>query len=131
MEKPMRTSFFNHLLINGSNTPSSTRMTKKRQLQSLKRWIIVPLGGVVFVVGLVLFPLPIPFGLILMLLGLFMMASNPFVLRFLRRTRSRFPAISAKLRDATPHLPAFLARFLRRTDSPKRTKPAGEPDQAS
>jgi len=91
----------------------------KRQHIALRRWIFVPAGALIFIIGLVVFPLPIPLGLIMMIFGLFMMASNPTVMRFLRRTRARFPVVSRKLREVTPHLPRFLARFLRRTDSKK------------
>ncbi len=97
----------------------------RRQHQTLKRWLLVPLGAVLFIIGLILFPLPIPFGLMLMILGLFLMAYNPVVLRFLKRTRAKFPVFSRKLKDVTPHLPAFLARFLRRTET--RARRAGEP----
>ena len=83
-------------------------------------WVIV--GGIIFVVAIPLTISPIPIGAILMVLGLFMMSAHPLVLRQLRRARSKYPSFSAKLRKITPHMPAFLARFLRRTDAGERKK---------
>lgn len=92
-------------------------MTKRARIKALQRWIYVPAGVVLFTAGLIVFPLPIPLGLIMMIMGLFLMAYNPLVLKFLRRMRARFPGVSKKLREVTPHLPGFLARFLKRTES--------------
>ena len=44
----------------------------------LKKSILLSVGGIIFVIGLILFPLPVPFGLPTMILGLAIMfkASN-------------------------------------------------------
>ncbi len=92
----------------------------KRLWKQTLRWVSLPIGVVLFAVGAVLFPLPIPLGAILMVLGLFVAAFNPLVLRRLRRIRKRFPKASAKIRAITPHMPGFLRKFLNRTDLDKR-----------
>ncbi|MBO6506001.1 MAG: hypothetical protein JJ960_00715 [Kordiimonadaceae bacterium] len=95
-----------------------------KKLKYLLRWVALPVGIVIFAVGLVTFPLPLPTGLILMVVGLTVMAINPLVLRWVKRTRPRFPELNAKIRSITPHMPTFVRRFLSRTDSQqKRQKP--------
>lgn len=89
----------------------------QKTLKYLLRWAALPIGMIIFVVGLVTFPLPLPTGLILMVVGLTVMAINPLVLRWVKRTRPRYPKANAKIRSITPHMPAFIRRFLRRTDS--------------
>ncbi len=44
----------------------------------LKKSLLLGIGGVVFVIGMILFPLPVPFGLPVMIIGLAIMfkASN-------------------------------------------------------
>ena len=91
-------------------------MTVKRL--TMWGWVIV--GGIIFIVAVPLTISPIPFGAPLLVLGLFMMSTHPYVLRLLRRARSKFPAFSQKLRNITPMMPEFLAKFLRRTDSSAR-----------
>lgn len=88
-----------------------------KTLKYLLRWAALPVGMIIFVVGFVTFPLPLPTGIILMAVGLTVMAINPLVLRWVKRTRPRFPVMNAKLRSITPHMPTFIRRFLRRTDS--------------
>ena len=90
-----------------------------KTLKYLLRWTALPVGMIFFVVGFVTFPLPLPTGIILMAVGLTIMAINPLVLRWVKRTRPRFPVVNAKLRSITPHMPTFIRRFLRRTDSPQ------------
>ena len=91
-------------------------MTSKR----LIRWLSLPAGVIIFFVGAVLFPLPIPLGVFLMVLGLAVAATNPLVLRFLKRMRKRFPRINHTLRGITHHMPPFIRRILNRTDSSHR-----------
>lgn len=105
----------------------STFMTDMMEKQGKRLWrntlrvVALPLGALLFVIGLVLFPLPIPLGLVMMMLGLFLAATNPRVLRWLRNLRSQFPEVSQRLKEATPHMPGFLQRFLKRTEKPTRT----------
>lgn len=91
-------------------------MNKKR-VKFLLRWIALPVSVILLLLGAITLPLPIPTGLILIGLGLAVAAFNPRMLRFIKRTRGRFPATNARIRAITPRLPAFLQRILTRTDS--------------
>ena len=91
-------------------------------MKVVKKWVMLSVGLVIFIIGAILFPLPIPFGLILMIIGLSMMATHPAVLRFLRRVRNRFPKVSARLHQVTPHLPGPLKRFIRSTEMPRKKR---------
>ncbi|MCK0068858.1 hypothetical protein [Kordiimonas laminariae] len=89
----------------------------RQPIKKLLRWAALPVGGLVFIVGAITFPLPLPTGLILMVVGIAIACINPLVLRWVKRKRKNFPETNEKLRKAEPHLPAFLRRFLRRTDT--------------
>ena len=95
------------------------------------RWAALLVGLVIFAIGTVLLPLPIPLGIIFMVIGLFIASFNPLVMRWIQRTRRRSPRVNAHLRAATPHLPGFLRHFVERTDFPSRPSPSRQkPDQA-
>lgn len=96
-------------------------MTNKR-LKFILRWIALPLSIILLVLGALTLPLPLPTGVILIALGLGVAAFNPLMLRFIRRTRGRFPKVNARIRQATPHLPGFIQRILNRTDSRRRDR---------
>ena len=93
----------------------------KKYLKFLLRWVALPLSIFLLILGAITLPLPIPTGALLIGLGLGVAAFNPRMLRFIRRTRRRFPRMNAKIRHATPHFPEFIQRVLRRTDSQHRT----------
>ena len=92
-------------------------MHRKRIL----RWAALPAGLTIFIVGAVTFPLPLPTGLILMATGLAIAAFNPLVLRWIKRTRKKFPRVNKKIRGITPHMPHFLKRLLQRTDTTSKS----------
>ncbi|WP_417461448.1 hypothetical protein [Kordiimonas sp.] len=96
-------------------------MTNKR-LKFILRWVAIPLSIILLVLGALTLPLPIPTGVILIALGLAVAAFNPRMLKFIRRTRGRFPKTNARIRQATPHLPGFIQRILTRTDSRRRDR---------
>lgn len=85
--------------------------------RTIRRWAVLPIGAIVFMIGALTFPLPIPTGLALMVTGIAIAAINPLVLRWFKRKRKRFPRANANIRRMTPHMPAFLQRILKRTDS--------------
>ncbi|WP_262689563.1 hypothetical protein [Kordiimonas aestuarii] len=91
-------------------------MNKKR-LKFLLRWIALPLSIFFLVLGAITLPLPLPTGALLIGLGLAVAAFNPLMLRFIKRTRSRYPRANARIRAITPRLPLFLRRILTRTDN--------------
>lgn len=84
------------------------------------RWIALPVASVLLVLGAITLPLPLPTGIILIALGLAVATFNPLMLRWIKRARRRHPETSAKIRNVTPMLPAFLRRILNRTDTPVR-----------
>jgi hypothetical protein len=90
----------------------------RKPLKYMMRWIALPAGLLIIIVGAITFPLPVPTGLTLMVVGMTVAAFNPLVLRWLKRTRKRFPKANARIRRVAPHLPEFVRRVLRRTDTP-------------
>ena len=86
-------------------------------MKTLLQWIALPIGLIIFSVGAITFPLPIPTGLILMLLGLSVAALNPLMLRWLKKKRKLYPEANQKIRRVAPRLPKFIQRILRKTDS--------------
>lgn len=84
------------------------------------RWTALPVAFFLLVLGAITLPLPLPTGIILIALGLAVATFNPLMLRWIKRVRRRYPETSAKIRNVTPMLPAFLRRILNRTDSPVR-----------
>jgi len=89
-------------------------------MKSVKRWIALPLGGLIFLIGLILFPLPIPLGVPFMVIGLAILAFHPVMRRALRRWRGRHPEANRRIGAIAPHLPAFLQRFVHSTQPPVR-----------
>lgn len=96
-------------------------------MKSIKRWIALPLGALIFLIGAILFPLPIPLGIPLMVIGLAVLALNPLMLRAFRRWRGRHPEASRRIGAVVPHLPAFLRRIAHRTTPPVRKAPGAPP----
>jgi len=90
------------------------------RLKHIIRWLALPVGLVIFLLGAITFPLPLPTGLILMVFGLAIAAINPIILRWVKRTRKKYPQANQKIRKVTPHVPGFLGRMLKRTDNPER-----------
>lgn len=74
--------------------------------------------GLVFVlVGLVLWPLPIPFGLLLVLVGLMMLIPvSPATADAVKALRRRAPALDRWLKQLARRLPAPYRRILRKTE---------------
>lgn len=72
---------------------------------------------VLIVVGLILFPLPIPFGLALIVIGLAMLvSSSPATARWLKGIRRRNRGTDRAIRTIETGLPEVLAGPLRTTD---------------
>ncbi|MEX0299814.1 MAG: hypothetical protein AB3N28_12155 [Kordiimonas sp.] len=86
-------------------------------MKTLIRWIALPVGLLIFVIGAITFPLPIPTGIILMIVGLSIAALNPMVLRWLKATRKKFPEASLRIQRIAPYMPKFVRRIIRKTDS--------------
>ena len=86
-------------------------------MKTLIRWIALPIGLIIFFIGAVTFPLPIPTGLILMVIGISIAALNPAMLRWLKKTRKKYPKTNFHIRRLAPYMPRFVQRVIRRTDS--------------
>ena len=88
-----------------------------KPIKKLLRWAALPVGLGIFMAGIPMFLLPIPLGLVMMIVGLAIAAFNPLVLRWIKRMRTRYPESNMKIRRLAPHMPSFIRRVLRRTDS--------------
>lgn len=88
-----------------------------KPIKRLLRWVALPVALVLLIVGAVTLPLPLPTGVILIALGLTVAAFNPLMMRWIKRTRARYPEANLTIRRVTPHMPSFIRRVLRRTDS--------------
>ena len=81
-------------------------------------------GGVCMAAGLATVWLPIPTGLILMVIGLtLLIASSPTIAARARLLRQRNHGLDEKLNRAEPYLPAQMQKVLAKT-KPNRTKSA-------
>jgi hypothetical protein len=79
-------------------------------------WLLFRLigGWLLLVVGLVLFPMPIPAGLVLMAGGSAMLIHDSRTFRrFFARLKQRYPQRFSTLHDKAGYLPAWLAQRLR------------------
>ena len=71
------------------------------------------LGGVLVVVGIVLTPTPVPFGLILLTIGLTLLAPYmPFVQKIIRSIRRKYPRVNAELLRRRDRLPDVIRRAI-------------------
>ncbi len=76
--------------------------------------VLLVVAVLMVLVGLVTFLLPIPFGIVLLLMGIAMlMMVSPPVRRWFHRLRDRHEFINRHLTKLEPHLPASLQKVLR------------------
>jgi hypothetical protein len=86
----------------------------------VKRSARIVLGMFLVVTGIIVTPLPIPFGLLMIVIGLSLLASDiPVVHRALVNLRHRYQAFSARLNDIKHHLPGFARKLIEDTDPGK------------
>lgn len=84
-------------------------------------------GSVILVAGIIIAPTPIPIGVVLIAIGLFMLSvESRRVRRLVRWLRGRAGAVDRALRRAEPRLPRSLAHMLHLTD-PHLAEPAAVP----
>jgi hypothetical protein len=77
----------------------------------------VAFGWVLIAIGLVVFPLPIPLGLIMILAGLALVAKDSVAMQdWIRKLRRDNPRANAKIKAVRPRLPNFLGRVIDMTD---------------
>lgn len=90
----------------------------------MRRMVLGSLGLVLFLSGMVVFPLPIPFGLLMMAVGLVLLLTNSnWAPELVRRSRRRWPKFDGWLRQAGRKMPRSMFRVLAATDP--RRKPKG------
>jgi len=71
------------------------------------------IGWMLIICGVILVPLPIPFGLILIALGLLFVApSSPTIRRAIRKLRRRYPGLDNQLERIRPYVPLFISRII-------------------
>ena len=83
----------------------------------MTRLILVMVALVLIVVGLIVLPMPIPFGAIMILTGLtVLIAQSPFVARQVQAFRRQNLSIDQVIRRIEVHLPEKIRDILRRTE---------------
>jgi len=83
----------------------------------IRRLVTLICGFTLILLGAIITPLPIPVGLVLIIIGLaLVIPALPGTTRKLRQWRRRFPALSARLNQIAAYLPAFVRRAIRMTD---------------
>ncbi len=76
--------------------------------------VLLVVAVTLVLVGLVTFLLPIPFGIVLLLMGIAMlMMVSPPVRRWFHRLRDRNAFVDRHLTNIEPHLPVSLQKILR------------------
>jgi len=83
-------------------------------IEHVRRLALLALAVVLVAVGLVTFFLPIPLGVLPLLIGLaILMALIPRLRRWFLGLRRRYPSLDAGLTSIEPHLPSPLRKILR------------------
>ncbi|NJM35254.1 MAG: hypothetical protein HC850_11690 [Rhodomicrobium sp.] len=78
--------------------------------------ILSAIGIVIIVIGLIIFPMPIPFGAFLILLGCaLLVSSSETAAHLLKRLRARYSRLNGFIAMLEARSPGVLARALRRT----------------
>ncbi len=89
-----------------------------RRFETTAKILVVRLIALILIIsGLVLFPLPIPFGLIFIIIGLTLMISSSKTLaRSIRNYRKSHPDLDEKIRIFKDKAPAIIRRPLEITE---------------
>jgi len=73
-------------------------------------------GVFLIATGLVVLPLPLPFGLIMITLGCALLAPYvPYVQRLIKKMRRKWPAMNAQLLKYRDRLPAVMRKTIDKT----------------
>lgn len=81
------------------------------------RLMALIIGWLMVFAGLIILPLPIPLGLIMIVVGLALLAPHaPPVRRGIRALRRKFPGVNQKLNALKPRLPRFARLMVELTD---------------
>lgn len=83
----------------------------------IKRSAQAVAGVLLVMFGIIVTPLPIPFGLLMILVGLSLLASSvPWVRQYLKALRQRYREFSGKLNRIKSKLPRFVRQLIEDTD---------------
>lgn len=94
----------------------TTAKGTRRMSAVVTRFALLILAIALIVVGLIVLPLPIPFGAIMIVTGLgILVSSNEGAAEWVRRRRMKHPGMNRWLSVAEKRLPGKLAEVLRRT----------------
>lgn len=97
----------------------------------VRRAINIAVGSVLLVLGIIIAPTPIPIGVFLIAIGLFILTRDSERAReAVRWTRRRIGALDRGLRKVEPRLPRAVARVIHVTDPNPPTAPALRPKPA-
>ncbi len=73
-------------------------------------------GAILVVAGLIVLPLPIPFGLIMMVIGFSLLAPYiPVIQRLIRKMRSRWPNLNMQLLRHHHRFPPIIKKTIDKT----------------
>ena len=90
------------------------------------------IGWVLIALGIVLFPLPIPLGIILLVPGFaLVVAESRFLQRLVRVWRRRYPGLDARIHGIRPRMPAFVRKIIDVTDPRRRSRKTPPPETGS
>ena len=81
--------------------------------------VLIKIAGVIlFLIGAVTAPMPLPIGVPLMAIGLSLLIStSKTAVRAVRAVRARFPWLDKRVVTLQGHVPGHLGRALKRTDA--------------
>ena len=83
----------------------------------LKRPLKLFVGWVMFIVGIITAPIPLPIGQIVALIGLSILVSESHWIKTrMQRARRRLPSVGKQLNRMHPYLPRFLKKVIDDTD---------------
>ncbi len=83
----------------------------------IKTPIKLIVGWILFIVGLITAPLPLPIGQFIALIGLSLLVSESHFMRVgMQKVRRKFPFICKQMNKAYPYLPKFLKKVIDHTD---------------
>ncbi len=73
-------------------------------------------GGTLIIAGLIILPLPIPLGLVMLVVGLALLAPYiPAMQRLIRKMRHKWPNLDQSLRQYRHHFPTIIKKTIDRT----------------
>lgn len=92
----------------------------------MRRLVLRIIGFVLFGAGLVVFALPLPFGFLMIAIGLVLVVANSdWAAGQVRRARIRSPRVHRSLRQAGRRMPRRFYRILAATDPRRAQKQIG------